>query len=169
MPGVRRALWLPLAVILALALGLPATASACSCAKLPEAKRFSAADGAFTGTLVSRHALDPKPGAPESSGDPFVHKYRLERRYKGRLFRTVWVRTVRGEETCGLPTRRRVALYLDRVKGHWESALCDVTTRRAMRRGARASASSFNPLSQPPKLALEQGFCASSEAKGLLE
>lgn len=135
MPGVRRALWLPLAVILAL--GLPATASACSCAKLPEAKRFRAADGAFTGTLVSRHALDPKPGAPESSGDPFVHKYRLERRYKGRLFRTVWVRTVRGEETCGLPTRRRVALYLDRVKGHWESALCEVTTRSAMRKAAR--------------------------------
>jgi len=137
MPGVRRALWLPLAAILALA--LPATASACSCAKLPEAKRFQAADGAFTGTLVSRRALDPKPGAPESSGDPFVHRYRVERRYKGRLFRTVWVRTVRGEETCGLPTRPRVALYLDRVKGHWESALCDVTTRSAMRRAARGA------------------------------
>ena len=59
------------------------------------------------------------------------------RRYKGRrLFRTVWVRTVRDEATCGLPTRKRVALYLDRVKGHWESGLCDVTTRRAMRRAA---------------------------------
>jgi hypothetical protein len=132
---VRRALWLPLAAVVALA--LPATASACSCAQLPEAMRFKAADAAFTGTLVSRHALDPAPGAPQSSGDPFVHQYRLERRYKGRLFRTVWVRTVRGEETCGLPTRRRVALYLDRVKGHWESALCDVTTHRAMRRAAR--------------------------------
>ena len=41
-----------------------------------------------------------------------------------------------------LPTRKRVALYLERVKGHWESGLCDVPTRRAMRRaapGARAA------------------------------
>jgi hypothetical protein len=161
---MRAALWLPLAVIATL--GLPATASACSCAKLPEASRFRAADAAFTGTLVSRHARDPDPGGVESSGDPFVHKYRVERRYKGRrLFRTVWVRTVRDEATCGLPTRKRVALYLDRVKGHWESGLCDVTTRRAMSRAG----SSFTTRSQPLELALEQGFCPSSKAKGLLE
>jgi hypothetical protein len=160
---VRRALWLPLAAVIGLA--LPATASACSCAKLPEAKRMKAADAAFTGTLVSRHALDPDPGGVESSGDPFVHRYRLERRYKGRLSRTVWVRTVRDESTCGLPTRRRVALYLERVHGHWESGLCDVTTRRAMRKAA----SSFTSRSQPLELALEQGFCPSSKAKGLLE
>ena len=79
--------------------------------------------------------------------------------------RTVWVRTVRDEATCGLPTRKRVALYLERVKGHWESGLCDVTTRRAM----RGAASSFTSGSQPPELALEQGFCPSSKAKGLLE
>ena len=143
MPGVRRPLWLPLAAVIVLA--LPATASACSCAQLPEAKRLRAADGAFTGTLVSRHALDPDPDGVESSGDPFVHKYRLDRRYKGRLSRTVWVRTVRDEATCGLPTRKRVALYLERVRGHWESGLCDVTTRRAMRRAA----SSFTSGSQP--------------------
>lgn len=160
---MRAARWLPLAVIVGLA--LPATASACSCAKLPEAKRFKAADAAFTGTLVSRHALDPDPGGVESSGDPFVNKYRLDRRYKGRLFRTVWVRTVRDESSCGLPPRRRVALYLDRVHGHWESGLCEVTTRRAMRRAG----SSFITRSQPSKLALEQGFCPSSKAKGLLE
>jgi hypothetical protein len=138
---MRAALWLPLAAIIGFA--LPASASACSCAKLPEAKRFKEADAAFTGRLVSRHALDPDPDGVESSGDPFVHRYRLGRRYKGRLFRTVWVRTVRGEETCGLPTRRRIALYLMRVHGHWEGGLCGVTTRRAMRKaagGARAGA-----------------------------
>jgi hypothetical protein len=135
MAGVRRALLLPLAAVIGLA--LPATASACSCAKLPEAMRFKVADAAFTGRLVSRHALDPDPDGVESSGDPFVHKYRLDRRYKGRLSRTVWVRTVRDEATCGLPTRRRVALYLTRVHGHWESDLCAVTTRRAMRAAAR--------------------------------
>ena len=100
-PPTRSSLWLPLAA-LALAPALPASASACSCAKLPEAKRFRAADAAFTGTLLSRHALDPDPDGVESTGDPFVHKYRVERRYKGRkLFRTVWVRTVRDEATCG--------------------------------------------------------------------
>ena len=105
---MRAARWLPLVAIIGFA--LPATASACSCARLPEAERFKDADAAFTGRLVSRHALDPDPDGVESSGDPFVHRYRLDRRYKGRLFRTVWVRTVRGEATCGVPTRRRIAL-----------------------------------------------------------
>jgi hypothetical protein len=164
---MRAARWLPLALILPLA--LPSAASACSCAKMPEARRMQDADAAFTGTLVSRHALDPDPGGVESSGDPFVHRYRLAHRYKGRLSRTVWVRTVRGGEACGLPTRHRVALYLERVHGHWESGLCDVTTRRAMRRVAAVAASSFTTRSQPPELALQQGFCPSSKAKGLLE
>ena len=139
---MRAARWLPLVAIIGLA--LQATASACSCAKLPEAKRFKAADAAFTGTLVSRHALDPHSGV-QGSGDPFVHRYGLDRSYEGRLFRTVWVRTVRDEATCGLPTRHRIALYLTRVHGHWESDLCSVTTQRAMRRaarGARAAAAS---------------------------
>ena len=131
---MRAALWLPLAAFIGLA--LPATASACSCARMPETTRFKEADAAFTGRLVSRHALDPDPGGVQSSGDPFAHRYRLVRRYKGRLFGTVWVRTVRGEETCGLPTRRRIALYLVRVHGHWEGGLCGVTTRRAMRKAA---------------------------------
>ena len=138
---MHAARWLPLAAVIGLA--LPATASACSCARMPESTRFKEADAAFTGRLVSRHALDPEPGGVQSSGDPFAHRYRLERRYKGRLFRTVWVRTVRGEETCGLPTQRRIALYLIRVHGHWEGGLCGVTTRRAMRRaahGGRAAA-----------------------------
>ena len=141
---MRPALWLSLATVFSLA--LPAAASACSCAAVPEAQRFRGADAAFTGTLVSRHALRaPAADGVEGSGDPFVHRYRLSRRYKGRLGRTVWVRTVRGEESCGLPTRRRIALYLERVRGHWEGGLCGVTTRRAMRRaaqGSRASAAS---------------------------
>jgi hypothetical protein len=83
----------------------------------------------LTGTLVSRHALQPDPDGVESSGDRFVHR------------------------------------YLERVRGHWVSGLCEVTTRRAMRRAA----SSFNLLSQPSELASEQGFWPSSEAKGLLE
>ena len=98
------------------------------------------ADAAFTGTLVSRHALDPPvPDGSQSTGDPFVHRYRVDRRFKGRLGRTVWVRTVRDDSTCGLPTERPIALYLDRVGGHWMGASCGVTTRRAMRAAARRS------------------------------
>jgi hypothetical protein len=134
---MRAALWLPLAAIACLA--VPATAAACTCAKLPEAQRFKAADAAFTGRLVSRHAIDPDPGGVEGSGDPFAHRYRLIHRYKGRLFKTVWVRTVRDESSCGVPTRRRIALYLVRVHGHWEGGLCSVTTSRAMRAAARGS------------------------------
>jgi hypothetical protein len=141
---MRAARWLPLAAIIGLA--LPATASACSCAKDPEAKRFKDADAAFTGRLVSRHALNPpSPDGTQSTGDPFAHRYRLDRRYKGRLFRTVWVRTVRDESSCGVPTRHRIALYLVRVHGHWEGGLCGVTTRGAMRaaaHGSRAGAAS---------------------------
>ena len=94
-----------------------------------------------------------------------MHRYRVVRRYKGRLGRTVWVRTVRSDASCGLPVQRRISLYLARVDGHWESGSCGVTSRRAL----RAAASSFTTLSQPLELALEQGFCPSSKAKGLLE
>jgi hypothetical protein len=65
---MRAALWLPLAAVIALA--LPATASACSCAKEPEAKRFKEADAAFTGRLVSRHALAPNPNPDAAIGCP---------------------------------------------------------------------------------------------------
>ena len=136
MDRMSRAPWPLLALVVALA--APASASACSCLAAPERERLRAADAAFAGTLVSRRALDP-PAADGSrgTGDPFVHRYRVDRRYKGRLGRTVWVRTVRGGATCGVPARRRVALYLQRVGRHWEGSLCGTTTRRAMRAAAR--------------------------------
>jgi len=166
---MRRALWLPLAAVLSLA--LPAVASACSCARAPEGARFRAADGAFVGTLVSRHALEPPaPDGSQSTGDPFVHRYRVDRRYKGRIGPTVWVRTVRSDASCGLPHQGRIALYLERVRGHWRAGSCEITTRRAMRAAARhARGSSFPTGSQGPESALEQGFCPSSKGKGLLE
>jgi len=135
---MRRALCLPLLLLLGLV--LPSAAAACSCVRVPEAERLRDADAAFAGTLISRRAVDPEsPG--QSTGDPFIHRYRVDRRYKGRLGRTVRVRTVRDEATCGVPARRRIALYLTRANGRWQSSLCASTTRRAMRRAARGAGS----------------------------
>ena len=116
-------------------LALPAVASACTCARdVPEAKRFAAADAAFVGVLESRRALDPpRADGITSTGDRFVHRYRVQRRYKGRLGGKVWVRTVRSTYTCGIPARRRVALYLDRENGTWQAASCSVTSEAALR------------------------------------
>ena len=66
--GVRAALWLPLAAILGLA--LPASASACSCAKLPEAKRFKDADAAFTGQARLAPCARPRPRRRGELGRP---------------------------------------------------------------------------------------------------
>jgi hypothetical protein len=135
-----------LLVLLCLAgLALPASAAACSCARQPEAERLRAADGAFTGTLVSRRALKDT----GSSADPIVHRYRVDRRYKGRIGRTVRVRTVRSSAACGLPAQRRVALYLQRSGGRWRSNLCQMTTARAMRRAARGARSAATPEGCP--------------------
>jgi hypothetical protein len=60
-------------------------------------------------------------------------RYRVQRRYKGRVGSKVWVRTVRDGASCGLTTRRRVALYLDRLDGAWHAGLCSTTSEAAIR------------------------------------
>jgi hypothetical protein len=94
---------------------MPAAASACTCsAGVPEAKRFAAADAAFVGVLENRRALDsPRPDGVMSTADRFVHRYRVQRRYKGRLGGKLWVRTVRD--------------------GAWHAGLCSTTTEAAIR------------------------------------
>jgi hypothetical protein len=116
-------------------LGLPTVAFACTCAGgVSEAKRFAAADAAFAGVLESRRRLDPpRPDGIVSTADRFVHRYRVQRRYKGRVGGKVWVRTVRDGASCGLTTRRRVALYLDRLDGAWHAGLCSTTSEAAIR------------------------------------
>jgi hypothetical protein len=147
----RRPPFVVIGAALAGALALPAAVKACTCpGGVPEAKRFAAADAAFVGVLESRRALDPpRPDGVIRSGDRFVHRYRVQRRYKGRLGDKVWVRTVRSDATCGLPTSRRIALYLDRSQGTWQAGSCSVTSEAAIRavvrrhdrdRSARAAA-----------------------------
>lgn len=121
---------------------LAAEAGACSCAQQPERKRFAEADGAFVGTLVERRSLAPGGQSFVGSGDPVVNVYRVERRYKGRLGTRVEIRTALSDATCGLTEEvgTRVALYLDRAGGRWESGSCSVSSAGAMRAAAaRAS------------------------------
>lgn len=124
-------------------LALPPAASACTCAGgVPEAKRFAAADAAFVGVLESRRQLDPpRSDGIVTSADRFVHRYRVQRRYKGRIGGRVWVRTVRDGASCGLPARRRVALYLDRIDGAWHAGLCSTTSEAAIRAVVRGDRS----------------------------
>jgi hypothetical protein len=147
----RQRLLAVIAASLAGPLALPAAASACTCAaEVPESRRFAAADAALVGVLESRRPIDPpRADGLVSTGDRFVHRYRVQRRYKGRLGAKVWVRTVRSSATCGLPQRRRVALYLDRIDGTWHAGLCSTTSEAAIRavvrrrdrdRSARAAA-----------------------------
>ena len=164
LPGVRRALWLPLAAVLALA--LPASASACSCAKLPEAKRFRAADAAFTGTLLSRHALDPDPAAWRARAT----------RSSTSTASSAATRAAGCSGPCGCgPCATRRPAACRRASASRSTSTASRGTGRA---GSATSppaarcegpASSFTSRSQPPELALEQGFCPSSKAKGLLE
>jgi hypothetical protein len=156
---VRRRPLTAAAAALAGLVALPAAAFACSCpGDVPEARRFAAADAAFVGVLERRRALDPpRPDGIVSSADRFVHRYRVQRRYKGRLGARVWVRTMRDGASCGLSARRaRVALYLDRRDGTWHAGACSATSEAALRavtRGApraRAGAADLAPACRRP-------------------
>ncbi|HZB23574.1 MAG TPA: hypothetical protein VE444_06975 [Gaiellaceae bacterium] len=113
-------------VVAAGVLVAPAEASACSC--IPWGKprvEVARANGAFVGVYLGRRPLNP-PGATTSSVDPYLYKFRVERRLKGTFGKTVEVLSARDGASCGLEVRRgqRVGLLLRRVKGRWESNLC---------------------------------------------
>jgi hypothetical protein len=107
-------------------------------------QRLKAADGAFTGRLLSFSGSEDKPEA--------AYRYRVGRVFKDgkRLHRgqvvTVWS-SCEGS-ACGLPkgVGRVYGLFVWRDQGRWKSGLCGVispkTLRRAARGPARSSASS---------------------------
>jgi hypothetical protein len=110
----------------AVVLAAPAEASACSCIQWGKPKaEIARADGAFVGVYLGRRPLNP-PRPPYSSLAPYLYKFRVERRLKGTLGKTVEVLSPRDGASCGLEVvrGRRVGLLLFRVKGRWESNLC---------------------------------------------
>ncbi|MBA3384141.1 MAG: hypothetical protein H0T20_05745 [Actinobacteria bacterium] len=101
-------------------------ASACSCIPWGKPKaELARANGAFVGVYLGRRPLNP-PGPTYSSVDPYLYKFRVERRLKGTFGKKVEVRSTRDGASCGLEVVRgqRVGLLLRRVKGRWESNLC---------------------------------------------
>ena len=100
----------------ALFAAMPTDALACSCLPWGNAKEeLAKAKGAFVGVYLGRRPTTRWPGAE-------LYRFRVERRLKGTLGRTVEV--VRGQ---------RVGLLLRRVEGRWHSSLCEQRTARFFR------------------------------------
>jgi hypothetical protein len=115
-------------VVAAVAAGFVAVerATACSCVPWGNPRvELARADGAFVGIYLRRRPLRP-PGAVTSSADTYVYVFRVTRRVKGRMARTIEVRSPRDGASCGLEVRRgqRVALLVDRRNRAWHSNLC---------------------------------------------
>jgi hypothetical protein len=138
--------------IAAVALGVPLltadAASACSCVPLKPRAALKAADGAFVGRLLEVREVDPPAqGEPIGTGDPMDYVYRVGRVYKRgpglRRGRTVRVRSVRSEASCGLPDSPGdlFGIFAYRKNHRWHSNLCLTTTRRRMRRALDPAAS----------------------------
>ena len=113
-----------LAVAAVAAVAAP-TASACSCIPWGNPKAdLAKANGALVGVYLGRRPLSPV--AMPGSLDPFLYRFRVERRLKGTFGKTIEVRSPRDGASCGLEVVRgqRVGLLLRKVKGGWESNLC---------------------------------------------
>jgi hypothetical protein len=115
--------------LLAAAIAIVATvaverASACSCFPQDPRRALARADGAFVGRLVSRRVVGP--GA--------VFTFRVERRIKGALGRTVQVHSAANDAACGLLVRPqgRIGLFLDRSGRRWHSSLCQQIAPEAL-------------------------------------
>ena len=136
--------------IAALAVGSSLVAAspvmACSCVHVPLREQLKSSDAAFVGRLVAVREVDPPAeGETISSGDPMDYVYRVGRIYKSgpgiNRGRRVRVRTVRGEETCGLPNGpgELIGLFLQRRGHRWHGSLCATATRRQMRRALESA------------------------------
>jgi hypothetical protein len=131
---------------LALAMGTAASedAQACSCIEqTPRAlkRSFRTSDAAFVGRVVRIEMNTATPrGGSRAAPLESTYRFRVERRYKGRLGREVSV-VVGGACDPGLRRGERTGLFLSRHPrtGRFESSACDVVTPAQMRRAARGS------------------------------
>ncbi|WP_019878245.1 hypothetical protein [Sporichthya polymorpha] len=80
------------------------TAHACSCAMRTEAESFRDAEAVFTGTLVSRD-LPNAGNRMQSSIDPAIHTFAVDRVYKGSITDPQRVVSYSGGASCGLELR----------------------------------------------------------------
>jgi hypothetical protein len=113
----------------ALLAAIPTDAVACSCLPWGNAKEeLAKAKGAFVGVYLGRRPTTKWPGAA-------LYRFRVERRLKGTLRRTVEVVSANNGAACGLEVARgqRVGLLLRRERGRWHSSLCEQRTARFFR------------------------------------
>ncbi|MFN2587737.1 MAG: hypothetical protein ABR613_06450 [Actinomycetota bacterium] len=115
-------------------------AKACSCAYGDPRDMFEAADGAFVGTFVESHPVEPD---PTSSDADTVYTFVLDEEHKGELGEpggTVEVHAPLSGASCGLEVRPGrqygIFLYVREPDGAWESSLCSQVSPETMREAA---------------------------------
>lgn len=115
-------------------------AKACSCMYGDPRDMFAGADGAFVGTFVESHPVDPN---PTSSGADTVYTFLLDEEHKGELGDPgdpVEVHAPLSGASCGLETRPGeqygIFLYVRKSDGAWASSLCSQVSPKTMREGA---------------------------------
>lgn len=119
---------------------LPVTpAQACSCAYGDLRDMFARADGAFVGTFVESHPVEPN---PTNSGADTIYTFTLDEEYKGELGEPgdlVEVHAPLYGASCGIEAQEGRAyglfLYL-RDDGAWSSSLCSQVSPQKMREAA---------------------------------
>jgi hypothetical protein len=133
------------AAALAIALVGAEAAQACSCVPPDPDRMLKEADGAIVGRLLTVRVVDPPAAGVPSGAEAADYIYRVGRVYNGgpglRRGRKVRVRSALDSATCGLPDGRGklYGLFLTRRHKRWTSNLCNVISRRAMRRAAARS------------------------------
>jgi hypothetical protein len=127
--------------IVAVLVVLPVSpAQACSCAYGDPRDMFERADGAFVGTFLESHPVDP---TPTSSDADTVYTFVLDEEHKGELGEpgdTVEVHAPLSGASCGLETQTGeqygIFLYVRETDGAWESSLCSQVSPQTLRQGA---------------------------------
>ncbi|HEX2196795.1 MAG TPA: hypothetical protein VHJ76_07700 [Actinomycetota bacterium] len=115
-------------------------AKACSCAYGDPRDTFQRADGAFVGTFVESHPVEPN---PTSSDADTVYTFVLDEEHKGELGEPgdlVEVHAPLSGASCGLETspgeQYGIFLYLRETDGAWSSNLCNQVSPQTLREGA---------------------------------
>ncbi|MFP5352917.1 MAG: hypothetical protein ACLGIB_10190 [Actinomycetota bacterium] len=119
---------------------LPLTpARACSCVNGDPRDMFEAADGAFVGTFIESHPVEPD---PSSSAADTIYTFRLDEEYKGELGEPgdlVEVHAPLSGASCGIEAQpgQDYGLFLRlRNDGAWSSGLCSQVSPERMREAA---------------------------------
>lgn len=139
-PASRRSRALRVVCIVCVLLVLPIQAAkACSCVNGDPRDMFQDADGAFVGTFLESHPVEPN---PTNSGADTVYTFTLDEEYKGELGEPgdlVEVHAPLSGASCGIEAEQGEAyglfLYL-REDGAWSSSLCSQVSPGKMREAA---------------------------------